>query len=791
MDQPHTGIVADRYELLAPLGRGGLGTVYRALDTTTGQVVALKMFRASGPDLLPGEAHLLHEADVLAKLKHRNILQVYEWGESKGLVYLALEYVDGESLATILSQKRWVTPNAAVAIARDVALALRYAHRQGVIHGDIKPGNVLIARDGRILLSDFGLSRIPGSPASEVGGKVLGTPRYMSPEQAKGERLDPRSDIFSLGAVLYELLSGVPAFSGQSTREIVQQVVEHELSPLNERFPHISRALSMVVYRALVKVPDKRFQSAREFVRQLDATGLATPCVDQLIALVDASAHSLGPAITSAQRRVGRSTTTDGNRDEPSTSQTDEDPTASVLPYVRDFEAVWDQLLTAAQHHDKSAFIRLTETIVRGVLREAIGYRIEQAIPYFQGTVGYMVDAPMLWIRYSRFPILFVAFDPAEPSALPVVIKQLQIAGATEFFAVLVVVPTTASSTGSEAHQLRQQVSDSVWRQDFVVLDGLHLADIIEQGNAQRMVEVILQQGVSLYSLSPYVVNGPVPQRMFFGREQEVKTVAQNIAERDYAIIGGRRIGKSSILLRLDHLFNNDPRFCAIYLNCEDKLDRHDFVEALSNEFPTGGDGPGVVGLRKLATAIARDKAPKRLIFLLDEVDELLAHDAGVQSRSSLFKTFRSLAHEGVCRFVFSGSRTLYFHLRDSRSPFFNFCEALSLRPLDEKSITEIVTKPMRQLGIEMPDGERFVQRLIELTSSHPNIAQWVCDRLVKRTLESLGGGVPALLGQLQEALRMNRRATLDDLEALAATKEFQEYYVSTAWGDASALERG
>ena len=151
-------------------------------------------------------------------------------------------------------------------------------------------------------------------------------------------------------------------------------------------------------------------------------------------------------------------------------------------PYVRDFETIWRELRLAAEHGDKDNFIRLTHAIVHGPLRETIGYRIEYDIPYFRGTVGYMVDAPMLWIRHSRFPILFVVFDAAQPNVLPIIVKQLEIARATEFFAVLVVIPADSENTGHESEELREQVADSVFKHDFVVLDARHLASIIEDG---------------------------------------------------------------------------------------------------------------------------------------------------------------------------------------------------------------------------------------------------------------------------------------------------------------------
>ena len=792
-DQLRSGIVASRYEILAPLGLGGVATVYKALDRNTGRIVSLKTVRDRPSDLVTHPTEFLHEAAILEKLQHRNILRVYDWGRSDGLLYLALEYVDAESLADVLGRQRTLATDVALGIAREVALALEHAHERKVTHCDIKPGNVLICRDGRVVISDFGFALGPGEPTLNAAGRVVGTPKYMAPEQAQGQSTDARTDIFSMGVVLYEVLAGVAAFRGNSSADVIRHVVEGEPESLRRLRPDTPRPLEQVVLKALKKDPNDRFQSAREFVNALDATGLAVGFVDKLIELVAPTSNASGrdPILdgASANRSDSDQGLSEYSRSMPVGRSTD-DSTESALPYVRSFEATWNELLAAAQQRDKEGFVRLADSIVHGTLREAIGYRIEHPIPYFRGTVGCMVDAPMLWIRHSRFPILFVAFDPVSKGVLPVVVKQLEIARATEFFAVLVVVPTSVDGSGNEAEELRRQVSDSVFQHDFVVLDGRHLAIIIEEGSTQRLVEVILRQGVGLHSLSPYVVSGPVPERMFFGREQEVKVISQNLVDRDYAVLGGRRIGKSSILLRLDRLLNSDPRFRAIYINCEDQADRREFLEALSRDLAIEMDTSDSRSFRDSVTSLAKGDDSKRLVFILDEIDELLASEAESRDGPRLFKTFRALSHRGTCRFVFSGSRTLHSHLRDAESPFFNFCEALILRPLDSKSIAEIVTKPMRQLGIDVLDEERFIQLLIEFTSAHPNIAQWLCDRVVKRALETLGAGVPAVLDRLAEALRSNRRTTLNDLEALAATREFQDTDVSTAWGDASPLEK-
>src|SRR5215831_15139301 len=416
--------------------------------------------------------------------------------------------------------------------------------------------------------------------------------------------------------------------------------------------------------------------------------------------------------------------------------------------------------------NDKQQFVALTRQLATGLLREAIGYSVEFEIPYYQGTVGFMVEAPMLWIRHSRFPIIFIANDSRRPAILDTIVTQLQIARATEFFALLIVVPT-GEETGNEVEDIRRLLADTVYRYDFVVLDRQALASLIVHNSSHRLIEIILQQGIELSNLSPYVVRGPVPEKMFFGREREIKTVSQGLIKADYAIVGGRRIGKSSILQRLNRFLNNDPRYRAYYVDCEEKFSYPDLFLALFRE-PLERVDP--LSIRKLLMRLKGEETARQLIFLLDEVDELLALDAKSEAQGQLFKTFRALSHEGICRFVFSGSRTLYQHLRDPRSPFFNFCEDLVLKPLEEKSVAEIVTKPMHQLGLELPEEELLIDRIISFSSCHPNIAQWLCDRLIKTSSA--------------------RQITIEGLEKIAADPEYVRHYVQTAWGDATPMEK-
>jgi len=416
---------------------------------------------------------------------------------------------------------------------------------------------------------------------------------------------------------------------------------------------------------------------------------------------------------------------------------------------------------------DKAQFISLAGKLVNGLLREALGFTVEYQIPYYHGIVGYMVEAPMLWIRPSRFPIFFIAYDYRHPDLLSDVVTQLEIAKATEYFALLIVVPVR-EGTGNEAEELRHLVADSVYRYDFIVLDRFHLAGIIAHNNSQKLIEIILQQGIELPRLSPYVTKGPVPENMFFGRESQLKTISQTIENSDYAVVGGRRIGKSSTLLRLTRLLNNDPRRFAIYLNCEEKFNYNDFFGVLGDEYKIALDTADPLSIRRLVAALKEAHRSQLIVFLLDEVDELLAFDAG--GRAQLFKAFRTLSHEGAARFVFSGSRTLYRHLHDPKSPFFNYCQDIILGPLAERAVAEIISKPMRQLGVELPQEKELIARVIEYTSCHPSLVQWLCDKLL-RTIAA-------------------RRITLENLQAILETPEFGRYFIETAWGDASPLEK-
>ena len=253
---------------------GPLTDVYHAIQEPLGRHVAIKALRSTIAPSSPFAAHLAREAELLAKLQHDNILELYDFVRTDSAMWLVLAYVDGVSLSELLAKAERVPSAAALAIGWEIARALAHAHERGIIHRDIKPSNVLVSRRGEIKLVDFGIAhddRVPSSPEPLEGGATFGTPAYMSPEQILGAPLDARTDIFSLGVVLYQLVSGVRPFDGPDTKTTAQRIRHSEPPSLMTPAPGASRVLERVVMRCIEKVPGDRFSSARELAGALEA----------------------------------------------------------------------------------------------------------------------------------------------------------------------------------------------------------------------------------------------------------------------------------------------------------------------------------------------------------------------------------------------------------------------------------------------------------------------------------------------------------------------------------------
>jgi serine/threonine-protein kinase len=263
--------LADRYRLDRELGAGGMATVYLAHDVRHGRSVALKLLR---PELAAviGAERFLAEIRTTANLQHPHILPLFDSGEADGFLFYVMPFVEGESLRERLNREKQLPVADAVRIASEVASALDYAHRHGVIHRDIKPENILL-HDGQALVADFGIalaaSKAGGSRMTETG-MSLGTPHYMSPEQAMGEReIGPRSDVYALGAVTYEMLAGDPPFLGSTAQAIVAKVITEKAPPLTAVRDTVPPPVAAAIHQALAKLPADRFASAAEYAAAL------------------------------------------------------------------------------------------------------------------------------------------------------------------------------------------------------------------------------------------------------------------------------------------------------------------------------------------------------------------------------------------------------------------------------------------------------------------------------------------------------------------------------------------
>ena len=284
MTTPRPPIYNGRYELESQVARGGTAQVYLARDIILGRPVALKVLF---PELSTDHAFVerfRREAQAAASLSHPNIVPVYDWGESDDTYFIVMEYVDGEPLASIIHTQAPITPGSAAQVAADIAKALSYAHRHGVVHRDVKPGNVLITSDGQVKVTDFGIARAMGSIDDQVTqtGLVMGTATYFSPEQAQGLDVDGRSDIYALGVVLYEMLVGRPPFVGDTPVSIAYQHVQETPPRPRSLNPDIPPALEAIVLQAIAKLPAERYQTADELRADLERflrnqTVLATP----------------------------------------------------------------------------------------------------------------------------------------------------------------------------------------------------------------------------------------------------------------------------------------------------------------------------------------------------------------------------------------------------------------------------------------------------------------------------------------------------------------------------------
>jgi len=259
-----------RYVIVEEIGQGAMGVVYKAVDPLIDRTVAIKTINLdlSKEELANFEKRFQREVQSAGKLNHPNIVTVYDVGRTEGVAYMAMEFLEGKELREILDSGVVLPIEKIAHIASQVADGLGFAHEHGIVHRDVKPANVMVMKNGLVKITDFGIAQM-SSASRTLSGMVMGSPKYMSPEQVVGQAVDGRSDIFSLGVVLYEMLAGKTPFAGENISAIMYQILNDEPIPPKAFNQNIPDSINFIVLKALAKHPDKRYQNAKEMARDL------------------------------------------------------------------------------------------------------------------------------------------------------------------------------------------------------------------------------------------------------------------------------------------------------------------------------------------------------------------------------------------------------------------------------------------------------------------------------------------------------------------------------------------
>jgi uncharacterized membrane protein YsdA (DUF1294 family) len=446
-------------------------------------------------------------------------------------------------------------------------------------------------------------------------------------------------------------------------------------------------------------------------------------------------------------------------------------PSARTRAWLEAAEKAVD-VLGGNDAQQRKEFEQQSAALVR-VLSDALGLVQLESRSYLR-MHGYVVKAPALRLRVPPcFPVIFPQRTTYDEDDIVHLADFMGVLDMTDFFALLVAFDRLGD--GQNVAGLRRLVKDSPYAHDFIVLGSDDVLSVLKARDSNaRLIRLLLEQ-VDLSLVSPYVTAGPVSENMFFGRENEIKTITQTIKDNDFALAGGRKIGKTSTLQKVHRILYKDARYSTIYLDCQPITTYEEFFDNFSRKLEREMDA-APASFRDAVAWLKQETGDRLVVVLLDEVDNLLTCD--VEREERLFKVFRSLSQEGYCRFVFCGGKVLYRRIHHPGSPFFNFCKDIVLGHLDEKSAAEIITRPMGDMGIKLQDEDQLVAQIIRLSSCHPNLVQSICERLITHI-------------RLQQLVARRRWCiTQDDLQTVTTEQEFYQYFIEITWGQATPLEK-
>ncbi|MBM3128965.1 MAG: hypothetical protein FJ009_10150 [Chloroflexi bacterium] len=433
---------------------------------------------------------------------------------------------------------------------------------------------------------------------------------------------------------------------------------------------------------------------------------------------------------------------------------------ALTQKFLSNWRAAWELV------ESEQAFASVTSQIV-DQLCSLLGFtRVDERA--YKGLVGYVVRAPALRLKIPpRFPIIFIPRHEASESDLEALRDLMGVLNMVSYFALIV--DLRDAPPRDQRHSLINLAREAI--HDFIVLDGRAIRRLLAaRDHAHRLVEIILSQ-VDLTVVSPYVMSGPVPANMFFGRESELKTIVRTVRDTNFAIVGGRKIGKTSILARVLQLLQDAPEYHPFYLDCQAVHSYDDFFEAVDTMWRIALPARTPEAFRRMATELPAQYPARTIVLLFDEIDGLLAQD--IAQGEQLFRIFRALAQELPIRFLFCGEKILNASLHDARLAFFNFCNLIPLSYLSPEEARRVVVDPMQEMGVLLQEQGDLAGQIISLAACHPNMVQYICQKLIERINH-----------------RRERLITRADVEAVGQSTEFAEYFAEIAWGNTTALER-
>ncbi len=766
-------LLKSRYKISKPLGQGGMGSIFLAEDTwQQGEHVVIQKLDTA---LLPPSerAEAIHsfkkKVGFLAGLKHINLPVMLDYFSLEHSEYIVTERVDGRDLEQILVNSPEPLPEEQVIEwASQLCDALSHIHSQEppIIHRDVKPQNIMQSTNNVIKLMDFGVAR-----RYKVGKKQdttpLGTPGYAPPEQYGKAQTDARSDIYALGVTLYVLLT---KYDPQNS--------SFKFPPLRQMNPHISIQTEAVIHKAIQLDPTNRFQSAVEMKDALLTGNLKF--IER-----HPSWSVWEQEIYQALQKFGRVRTTELNLIPDKFCSVVGKKYVSLHPeqdieHSSDFQEMWlnefekwedlskrwkkmSQALSQIGQETVEKFVQQVQNLL-SLQREEQGIQYNRLLVYNVDVTSILGDLrvppvlPLVIFRENTF-------TNSDLEDLRQLIDQTVEDASRVAFLILF---SDEQNLQQTKHLLTRKLRQ-VYAYNVVLLAYDELFKIATAKDPKRVFRSIVLTQVDLRAISPFVITGPTSEDNFFGREQEMRTIVDQAALASFIVIGGRRVGKSSVLLRLHKIRLPKAGFYSLFYDCSYTSTYEDFLTANIDDWQP--QSPSDVPLT-FGDLLKKPPAGKRLVILLDEADKLVPADRN--SGWKLFNTLRAFSNAGRGQIIFSGERMLYATLSDSFSPWFNFANKIALGPLDFRAVEELVTLPMKQLEIELVEVAQIVKRIWDFTSGHPNVIQRLCHRLI----ESLN---------VQET----RCITLDEVNTIINDPGFQEEdFLQTYWAQTTPLEQ-